>query len=521
MDFFSNLEAANFLQPDQALLCLSGWVFARDGSAVQAIRLRKGEQTVGGYYGIRRPDVAQAHSDLRTALFSGFSILSSVDKREFPCALEVQDASLNWHKLKTIEATEFTGQVVYTPLPTELEGLQPKAAGAHSEKKRPILFISHDFAFAGAQMLLLRLLRWLRAHSDTDIEILVATPRSAAAYASSGERNILAGFAETGPVHFLSDLTRAPENLSRIQRGHYRLIYANTGTLGWLLPSLRPFDCPLISHVHELGFWLKRRTGVEIFNRQAAETDLFLAGGQAVQDLLVNEMSVPALETEVVHCCASTERARQARQQHTRAEVRHSLGIPPDAFVLEACGTLEWRKGAELFVPICVALRRKLGKQTFRAIWIGDPCDLIVRDQFLHDIAKAGLTENVSLVEPQQNLPWWMLAADCLALPSREDPFPMVMLEAGVLGLPVVGFQSSGGVTEFVGTDAGIVVPYLDVEAFADALASLALDAEAARRLGQISEQRVMKLYDEEISFRRILTHLDRPSTRPRSPARS
>ncbi len=515
MEILSNIEVANWVRREDRLLLVSGWALMKDGTPVTVIRLRQTGWSSVGYYGISRPDVAKAHPEHPDAQFCGFSFLAALKEVSLPCTLELQDNAGGWHKCRVIEPAQITHQAVPAPVSTELEDGAADHLSTPPIDNRPVLFISHDFAFAGAQVILLRLLRWLRKNSDLAIEVLIAVPRHTAGHASTEERHLLSGFNETGSVHFLSDLTHAPENLGRIHRNRYRLIYANTGTLGWLLPSLRPFTCPVISHVYELGFWLKRRTGKAVFNRQATQTDLFLAGGQAVHDLLVNEMSVPASKTRVVYACASIERAKKALTEYSRQKVRHTLGIPGDAFVVEACGTLDWRKGAELFVPICVALRRKLAGRSFRAIWIGDPGAQIVKDQFLHDIESAGLAEQVTLVAPQQNLPWWMLAADCFALPSHEDPFPMVMLEAGVLGLPVVGFQHSGGIVEYAGKDAGIVVPFLDVEAFADALASLAADPAAATRRGLAGQQRVAQSFDEEISFQLIaelITNLATPA---------
>src|SRR5262249_36778227 len=50
---------------------------------------------------------------------------------------------------------------------------------------------------------------------------------------------------------------------------------------------------------------------------------------------------------------------------------------------------------------------------------------------------------------------------------------PLAMLEAAALGLPVVCFAKSGGAVDFVGTDAGRVVSYLDIMGMADALTRL------------------------------------------------
>jgi len=73
---------------------------------------------------------------------------------------------------------------------------------------------------------------------------------------------------------------------------------------------------------------------------------------------------------------------------------------------------------------------------------------------------------------------------DIFALTSREDPFPLVMLEAAAIKLPMVCFAQSGGGPEFAEIGGGLVVPYLDVPAFAGCLAELAGDVARRRAIG-------------------------------------
>lgn len=54
-------------------------------------------------------------------------------------------------------------------------------------------------------------------------------------------------------------------------------------------------------------------------------------------------------------------------------------------------------------------------------------------------------------------------AVDVFALNSREDSFPLVMLEASACCLPVFCFADSGGDPEFVTEDSGLVARYHDI----------------------------------------------------------
>jgi glycosyltransferase involved in cell wall biosynthesis len=56
---------------------------------------------------------------------------------------------------------------------------------------------------------------------------------------------------------------------------------------------------------------------------------------------------------------------------------------------------------------------------------------------------------NVMLLPPQKDLKPFYNISDIIVLPSREDPFPYVMLEAGAMKKPLIGSRV-GGIEEFI-----------------------------------------------------------------------
>jgi glycosyltransferase involved in cell wall biosynthesis len=84
-----------------------------------------------------------------------------------------------------------------------------------------------------------------------------------------------------------------------------------------------------------------------------------------------------------------------------------------------------------------------------------------------------------------------MAGASLFVMPSRLEPFGIVILEAWRAGTPVVA-TSRGGPPEFVrdGRDGLLVDPF-DTGAFAAALESLLLDPERRQRIGRAGQARV------------------------------
>jgi len=495
----AHIEWTAWLDDTRTILLVRGWIVGLGDGPFPQIRWRQGSKTLVGFAGIQRPDVAAAFPALPGAANAGFSIVGAVDATLGKLVVEVLPDSGNWQEVTTLALEAISPGPIDAALPV-LDSIV--RAGRTCQPRA--LFILHDLARAGAQLFLLRLLQSFRGRAGFGIETLVNLPREYASRASEAEKEVLAGFESVGHVHFISEVTLAPENLPEIRSSGYGVVYANTLTLGCLVESLRS-PTPVISHAHELGFWLERRVGLATVARQTRHSKLVVACARAVAENLVRSLGVEKTRIRVIHACASTAKAAAEAEALSKSEARRRLGIPDDVFVFAACGTFDWRKGADLFVPICVALDRHLDGADFRAIWIGPWGKQLIKDQADHEVRTARLEGKVLLLGAQSDPLRMMRAADCFALPSREDPFPIVMLEAATLGLPVVGFAGSGGVAEFVEDGAGVTVPYLDVGAFAGALARMAHEPETAARYGCEGASRIARLYDESISTTRIL----------------
>lgn len=165
------------------------------------------------------------------------------------------------------------------------------------------------------------------------------------------------------------------------------------------------------------------------------------------------------------------------------------------------CGTASLRKGADLFCEVAARLRAE-GHDTARFVWIGGPGDADMASV----IRRLGLEDMVEVVGEVADPASLFDQASLLLLPSREDPYPLVCLEAAERGVPTVCFdRRAGGIAAFVEDDAGVVVPAFDVDAMANAVRGLLEDEERCRALGRAARAKVERQHAIESVAQTIL----------------
>ncbi|MGV3764004.1 glycosyltransferase family 4 protein [Parapedobacter sp.] len=144
---------------------------------------------------------------------------------------------------------------------------------------------------------------------------------------------------------------------------------------------------------------------------------------------------------------------------------REELGISPEAFVWIISGTVTYEKGLD-YIPYILAA---LEQENCCILWLGR----IREDGLFHYVQsvvrKKWPGKVIFTGELKERYYGSIALGDGLLMPSREDSFSLVMLEAAYLGKPIVSFNS-GGVSEFVNEARGIVVDSWNATDLAEAM---------------------------------------------------
>ena len=366
---------------------------------------------------------------------------------------------------------------------------------------KSILFISHDASRTGAPIVFLHFLKWLRLNTNVHFIIILR---------QAGE--LEDSFCEIAPTFVLDRGSMSRSNIaSELIDYNIGLIFSNTAVNGDILELLNKFECPVISYIHELEHIITTFCGIDNFKKVKEYTNQYIAASSPVKENLVLKHGITKESVEIINEGIPLIDRSLEDQSRIREELYLKFGIPRNALIVGGCGTICWLKGTDLLIQVASAiLQNKKTNLPIHFVWIGGPTKGAYFVELTYDIEKLELQPFFHFLGVQSDSLSYLSALDVFVLPSREDAFPLVCLEASFLGKPIVCFRESGGIHEYVESDCGFVVSYLNIVEMSSKILDLLDDQDLRIRLGNNGKSKVESSYSIEKISRKIIRLIQR-----------
>lgn len=288
------------------------------------------------------------------------------------------------------------------------------------------------------------------------------------------------------------------------------LVLVNTVTSSrWFGQLAIPQTIPVVTFVHELAMSVRIYTRPEELAYLLNRTTQLLAVSKATARYYEQEHGFDPARITLYTIIDTPAMVQQVQLAKSHPSPYAALGIPANARLVGGCGNAEWRKGNDLFISLARQVIGQRASETHQApvhfVWVGMPAGPL-RNDLLLDIQKAGLTNQVHLIPPTPDVLRYVSRFDAFVLCSREDPYPLVVFEAGLCGVPVVCFTEAGGAPELVENDGGFVVPYLDLATMSSRIIDLLQNQLLRNKMGQTLGQKVLERHPAHQSVETLLT---------------
>lgn len=165
---------------------------------------------------------------------------------------------------------------------------------------------------------------------------------------------------------------------------------------------------------------------------------------------------------------------------------------PRDAPRLLCVGRLSKEKGFDLALTAFASLRERFHRLRLVIAGAGP-----ARPELEQQAAELDLTDSVEFVGSvcSDEVPALMNAATIVVMPSREEGFGLVALEAALMARPVVATRVGGLPEVVVHQQTGLLVEPDDSATLAEAIALLLAHPETAAQMGEAARHRAQELF--------------------------
>lgn len=376
--------------------------------------------------------------------------------------------------------------------------------------KKNILFVGHDANRAGAQILLLRFLTMLKADECFSFTVLLK---------DGGEleedyRALAPTFLWQGASQQNSVLKRIVRRLTGkvdshkntqaiLKDSHFDLIVVNTFTNGELFPFLKKFDCPILTYVHELEMGIQMYTHPLEFQEVLKGSAGFIACAESIRQNLLGSYGILDEKIHVLPSLLPDSALSYEENVEKTKLLKVKYGIPSDALLVGGMGTVDLRKGVDIFLRIA----NQVKQERISFLWVGGKKEEVDFQLFEIDRQKLGLHQ-LTFQDSVSNPLDYMAMFDIFCISSREDPYPLVVLEAALLAKPILCFDEAGGAKDFVEEDAGVIVPYLDVKQMAAEIRQFQDNPVRIKQMGEQARKKVLERHDKDQAFQKFVSIL-------------
>jgi D-inositol-3-phosphate glycosyltransferase len=271
---------------------------------------------------------------------------------------------------------------------------------------------------------------------------------------------------------------------ARHEPGWYDIVHSHywlSGQVGWLARDR--WGVPLVHSAHTLarvknaalaeGDEPEPHIRVIGEDQVVAEADRLISNTAAEARELVELYGADPRRTVTIPPGVDLDRFRPGDVATARA----ALGLPPDAIVLAFVGRIQPLKAPDVLLRAAAELlRRDPGlRARLVVLVVGGPSGTgLAEPTALQELAASlGITDVMRFLPPQGSaLPDVYRAADVVAVPSHNESFGLVALEAQACGTPVVAARVGGLPVAVADGRSGLLVDGHGSGVWADALSA-------------------------------------------------
>lgn len=249
-------------------------------------------------------------------------------------------------------------------------------------------------------------------------------------------------------------------------------------------------------YFHDDMSWWKRYCFIALERLSGLLTDLLFCQSREDAEVAIHERIMPESCILLIGNGVDIHQFDPDRVGNGQG-AREGLGIPTDAFVVGLIARQVREKGIVEFLEAVNILMARYPR--FWAVLIGEKLESDHAGEVERELtsAKTACGGRLLALGSRSDIPELLAAMDVFCLPSWREGLPRTIIEAMMMGKPVIATNIRGSREEVVHNETGLLIPLRSPLRIAEAIERLMNAPEWSRQLGRAARIRALTFYDE------------------------
>lgn len=249
--------------------------------------------------------------------------------------------------------------------------------------------------------------------------------------------------------------------------------------------------------------WIfKSPKSIDWFNKYGAEHHIFISEATRHQ-LLSHSKSLPRQPSSVIHNGIPLLKAPSNQE---KLQTKQELGLNPDMVTVGFVGQINRHKGVQDLIKAWAHLNKMRSELDTCAelVIVGD--DLKNQSHYRKKMEQLAETLSVKarFVGYQDDAKQWFRGFDITIVPSHDEPFGLVTIEAMAERSAVIG-SSIGGIQEvIIDRETGLLTPPASPMALANTIKELLIDSDKRMRFADSGRARCESHFSIDIHVNKV-----------------
>ena len=236
--------------------------------------------------------------------------------------------------------------------------------------------------------------------------------------------------------------------------------------------------CTLAMPVEGFDVGVLKKTVYRLADRATGTlVDRFIVVSDALRKMLIEKRGIDHHRVVRIYNGIELDRYAPAKSGPGRIE---TASDSTDEVLIGCFGRLVWQKGFETLVRAIPDVVSKVAAVRF--VIVGEGKD---KDRLEKLAGEIGVRSRLKFTGFAGDIRPWLSRVDIVAIPSLQEGFPMITLEAMATAKPIVATHISGMDEQLCHERSALLVPPGSVSALSEALSTLARNKELAQELGK------------------------------------